>query len=92
MDRKYKDSTLPDVSPLDSNLSMQILTSSFHHFTERVQGLSPSQYGGCDPRLVTEWVRIRIPSAIEGGTYPCDMRSRIRLRESCPEAFKLRYN
>ncbi|GFX97235.1 hypothetical protein TNCV_557251 [Trichonephila clavipes] len=24
--------------------------------------LSPSQYGGYDPRLVTEWVRVRIPS------------------------------
>ncbi|GFU00843.1 hypothetical protein TNCV_4819761 [Trichonephila clavipes] len=23
---------------------------------------SPSQYGGYDPRLVTEWVRVRIPS------------------------------
>ncbi|GFX00469.1 hypothetical protein TNCV_2091191 [Trichonephila clavipes] len=24
--------------------------------------LSPSQYGGCVPRLVTEWVRVRIPT------------------------------
>ncbi|GFS69117.1 hypothetical protein TNCV_4009791 [Trichonephila clavipes] len=23
--------------------------------------MSPSQYGGYDPRLVTEWVRVRIP-------------------------------
>ncbi|GFV20968.1 uncharacterized protein TNCV_2280121 [Trichonephila clavipes] len=26
--------------------------------------VSPSQYGGYDPRLVTEWVRVRIPSII----------------------------
>ncbi|GFW12514.1 hypothetical protein TNCV_817661 [Trichonephila clavipes] len=24
--------------------------------------MSPRQYGGYDPRLVTEWVRVRIPS------------------------------
>ncbi|GFS77212.1 receptor-type tyrosine-protein phosphatase F [Trichonephila clavipes] len=45
MARKYKDST-PHTTrcllPLDSILPMQILTSSFHHFTETVQGLIKS--------------------------------------------------
>ncbi|GFS78885.1 hypothetical protein TNCV_4341511 [Trichonephila clavipes] len=32
--------------------------------------MSPNQYGGYDSRLVTEWVRVRIPSDAEGGN--CD--------------------
>ncbi|GFY03216.1 hypothetical protein TNCV_1171761 [Trichonephila clavipes] len=45
MVRKYKDST-PQVSPLllYSILPMQILTSSFHHFTETVQRFDEIAY------------------------------------------------
>ncbi|GFX37581.1 hypothetical protein TNCV_3201051 [Trichonephila clavipes] len=44
MVRKYKDFQVrpPGVFPRDSILPMQILTSSFHHFTETVQGLLAS--------------------------------------------------
>ncbi|GFX66936.1 hypothetical protein TNCV_999751 [Trichonephila clavipes] len=44
---------------------------------------SPIQYSGCDPRLVTEWVLVRIPKSVEVGRLTA---IEVKLLESISEA------
>ncbi|GFV15116.1 hypothetical protein TNCV_1883021 [Trichonephila clavipes] len=66
MVRKYEDSP-PGVSLLDSILPMQILTSTFHHFTETVQGMQITNFHhGNDLKEMSQYSSGHGPELVAG--------------------------